>query len=97
MKNLLKKIISLNRQVEVLVSISFFYYRILIIGKVLSLFIDSIMLVLYEIDLASFSINVNKLSISYPSGVLLGRNGIVSNGRVVIMTAVKFGGKSPSD
>lgn len=98
MKNLLKKLISLNWQVEGLISISkLFYNRIPIIGKVVSLLIDRIMLVLYGIDLASFSINVNKLSISHPNGVLLGGNGIVSNGRVVIMSGVKFGGKSPSD
>ncbi|WP_158275340.1 hypothetical protein [Pedobacter sp. HMWF019] len=45
----------------------------------------------------SFSINVKKLSITHPSGVLLGGNGIYSSGRVVMMAGVKLGGRSPKD
>ncbi len=45
----------------------------------------------------SFSVNVKQLSMTHPGGVLLGGNGSYSEGRVVIMSGVKFGGRSPSD
>jgi serine O-acetyltransferase len=58
---------------------------------------DRFLLIVYGIELMSFSINVNKLSITHPNGVLLGGNGVFSEGRVVIMSGVKLGGRSPSD
>lgn len=71
--------------------------KIPVIGRYLSLILDRILLVIYGIDLDSKSIQVKALSISHPSGVLLGGNGIVSNGRVAILADVKFVGRSPDD
>lgn len=75
----------------------FFYYKIPLLGRLMSLAMDRFLFVLYGIELMSFSINVSKLSITHPGGILLGGNGVFSTGRVVIMSGVKFGGKSPND
>jgi serine acetyltransferase len=75
----------------------FLYYKIPFIGKLLSYTLDRLIFIIYGIELMSFSVNVKHLSIAHPSGVLLGGNGIYSNGRVVIMSGVKFGGKTPND
>lgn len=75
----------------------FIYYKLPLLGKPISMFMDRFMLILYGIDLMSFSINVKKLSIAHPNGILLGGNGIYSKGRVTLMAGVKFGGKSPTD
>ena len=77
--------------------VRFFHYKVPLIGKGIGMIMDRFLLIFYAIDLMSFSINVKYLSIPHPCGVLLGGNGIVSRGRVVIMAGVKFGGKSPSD
>jgi len=68
-----------------------------LVGKAIAMILDRLVLFLYGIDLDSNSIQVNKLSISHPNGVLLGGNGIVSQGRVAIMAGVKFVGRSPED
>ena len=75
----------------------FIYYKIPILGRLISLTMDRLLFILYGIEMMSFSINVSKLSITHPGGVLLGGNGVFSNGRVVIMSGVKFGGRSPND
>lgn len=66
-------------------------------GKVLSILMDRAMLSVYGIDLTGASVNVAKLSISHPVGILLGGNGIVSPGRVAVMAGVKFVGRTPGD
>ena len=75
----------------------FLYNRIPFLGRLLSFTLDRVLLIIYGIELMSFSINVKDLSITHPGGVLLGGNGIYSKGRIVIMSGVKFGGKSPTD
>lgn len=75
----------------------FFYYKIPFLGKFISASLDRFLFIVYGIELMSFSININKLSITHPGGILLGGNGVFSAGRVVIMSGVKFGGKSPND
>ena len=67
------------------------------IGKTITMLLDRLLLIIYGIDLVSVTINVKHLSISHPNGILLGGNGIYSKGRVVIMSGVKFGGKSPNN
>ena len=84
----------INRHIAIT---KFFYYKVPLLGKPISMIMDRFLLVIYGIDLMSFSINVKKLSIAHPVGVLLGGNGIYSTGRVTIMSGVKFGGKSPTD
>lgn len=71
------------------------YRHLPIFGKFFSMLMDRIMLTLYGIDLKSSSVNVAKLSVAHPSGVLLGGNGIFSPGRVAIMAGVKFVAHSP--
>jgi len=73
------------------------YYKLPLIGRPLSAAVDRLLLYTHGIDLASHSIDVKSLSISHPCGILLGGNGIVSAGRVVVMAGVKFVGRSPSD
>jgi len=67
------------------------------VGRHLSMVLDRALLCTHGIDLASHSIDVHVLSISHPGGILLGGNGIVSRGRVVVMAGVKFVGRSPTD
>ncbi len=73
------------------------YYRVPGLGRFVSMALDRLLLCTHGIDLASHSIDVHALSISHPGGILLGGNGIVSNGRVAVMAGVKFVGRSPSD
>lgn len=71
--------------------------RVPLFGKVVSMLMDRALLIVYGIDLKSASVNVAALSIAHPAGVLLGGNGIVSEGRVAIMAGVKFVARSPSN
>lgn len=73
------------------------YYRIPFLGKWISYFLDWVILIIYGIDMKSFSIDVRDLNIPHPNGVLLGGNGIKSNGKIVINSGVMFGGVSPSN
>ncbi|MEX6724553.1 hypothetical protein [Parapedomonas caeni] len=66
-------------------------------GHYVALVIDRLLLILYGVDVTSARVNVRKLSVSHPVGVLLGGNGIVSPGRVVVMAGVKFVGRSPTN
>jgi serine acetyltransferase len=94
----LNRVFRIQWQITKLILLSrFLYFKLPFFGNFLSLSIDRFMLIIYGIDLMSFSINIKSLSISHPNGVLLGGNGVFSKGRVVIMSGVKFGGKSPSD
>jgi serine acetyltransferase len=73
------------------------YTRIPGIGRFLGMFVDRTLLWDYGLDVRSDTVDVAHLSISHPSGVLLGGNGIVSRGRVAIMSGVKFVGRHPHD
>jgi serine acetyltransferase len=77
--------------------VSWIYGHIPILGKIVSMLMDRVIMTLYGIDLKSASINVAKLSVAHPTGVLLGGNGIYSPGRVAIMAGVKFVAHSPSN
>lgn len=73
------------------------YFNIPFLGKWISYFLDWVILIVYGIDMKSFSIDVKDLNIPHPNGVLLGGNGIKSNGKIVINSGVMFGGVSPSN
>lgn len=73
------------------------HYRVPLIGRHLSLMMDRALLTLCGIDLTSWRIRVGALAISHPGGVLLGGNGIVSPGRVAVMSGVKFVAGTPDD
>ncbi|MFA4870247.1 MAG: hypothetical protein WC623_18760 [Pedobacter sp.] len=92
------KIFKIEWQITKHLKISrFFYYNIPFFGKLISVTMDRFLFIVYGIELMSFSINVSKLSITHPGGILLGGNGVFSTGRVVIMSGVKLGGRSPND
>jgi len=89
---------SIEKHIRLHITISrFFYYKIPFFGKFISLFLDRVLILLYGTDLGSHSVDVKHLAISHPVGVLLGGNGIFSNGRVAVMAGVKFVGHSPSN
>lgn len=73
------------------------YANLPLFGTLLGLFLDRTLLWAYGLDVRSDRVNVARLTMSHPNGVLLGGNGIVSSGRVSIMSGVKFVGRSPSD
>jgi serine acetyltransferase len=94
----IRRIFKIQWQINKHIMLSrFFYYKIPFIGRFISLSMDRFLLIIYGIELMSFSVNVSKLSITHPNGVLLGGNGVFSKGRVVIMSGVKLGGRSPKD
>jgi serine acetyltransferase len=76
---------------------TWWYRRVPVIGRPVSMIMDRVLLMMFGIDLMSDSIKVAQLSISHPVGVLLGGNGLVSRGRVAIMAGVKFVGRKPTD
>ncbi len=89
----------IEKQINIGIKFSkFVFFKFPLLGKFIStMVIDRMLLLIFGIDLSSHSIHISKLSISHPSGVLLGGNGIRSKGRVVIMSGVKFGAKTPKD
>lgn len=98
MKARLRPLWLVESHVRGLISLSrWFYRRVPVIGRAVSLVIDRLMLTIFGLDVTSHSIAVRRLSISHPNGVLLGGNGVVSAGRVAIMAGVKFVGRSPSN
>lgn len=97
MKQTLLKLWQIESHIRAHIRLSQAIGKIPAIGRYLSMILDRILLVVYGIDLDSKSIQVKALSIAHPSGVLLGGNGIVSNGRVAILADVKFVARSPDD
>lgn len=73
------------------------YARLPVIGVAVGIFLDRTLLRSYGLDVRSDRVNIARLTMSHPAGVLLGGNGIVSRGRVSIMSGVKFVGRSPTD
>lgn len=76
---------------------TFLHQKVPIVGRALSGLVDRSLLRRYGIDLVSHRIRVAHLHIPHPVGVLLGGNGLVSEGRVAVMAGVKFVGRSPDD
>lgn len=94
-KNFFLKITSISAHIRFFLALSKFLSKLPLLGKILMMIADRLLLIIYGVDVTSNTINVTYLSIPHPSGVLLGGNGIYSEGRVVVMGGVKFGGKSP--
>lgn len=70
------------------------YRRVPGIGRFLGMWVDRSMLRTYGLDVHSGRVDIARLTMGHPEGVLLGGNGIVSSGRVAIMSGAKFvGGK----
>lgn len=71
--------------------------RLPLIGRWLAMILDRSMLWRFGLDVTSYRVKVAKLRMSHPDGILLGGNGIVSSGRVAVMSGVKFVGPAPDD
>lgn len=98
MKRFLKKLWMIDSQIRGHIWLSrLLWARVPVIGRPLSMILDRMLLVAYGIDLLSSSIQVRRLLISHPNGILLGGNGVVSSGRVAIMAGVSLVARSPSD
>jgi acetyltransferase-like isoleucine patch superfamily enzyme len=98
MKALLRRCWMIESHIRGCIAASrFCHNHVPLIGRFLSLLLDRLLLLTYGVDGTSSRINVAKLSISHPGGILLGGNGIISPGRVAVMTGVKFVGRSPID
>ena len=96
MKRLLLKIWSLDSQIRGLLRLGFWLaHSVPLIGRALSLVLDRLLLIFYGLDVTSRTIRVRSLSVGHPVGVLLGGNGIRSNGTVIVNAGVKFVGHSP--
>lgn len=67
------------------------------LGRYIAMIVDRTLLWRYGLDVTSYRIKVRELKISHPAGILLGGNGIVSDGRVAIMSGVRFVGPAPDD
>lgn len=89
---------SLAWQVKTLIRFGgFLGNRVPVIGTALSMIVDRVILLFFALDVSSRNIFVRDLRIPHPTGVLLGGNGIRSNGRVLVNAGVKFVGRSPND
>lgn len=98
MKQLLLRLWSVEAHIRAHISFArFLHTRVPLIGPIAAMILDRLLLIIYGVDVTSASIRVRQLSISHPGGVLLGGNGIVSDGRVAIMAGVQFVGRSPDD
>lgn len=96
-KSFLLKTYQFSSHIKVHIMTSKVVSTIPFFGKYIALFLDRFLFILYGIELESRSINIKHLHIPHPGGILLGGNGIKSNGHVAIMAGVKFVAKSPND
>ncbi|MEM6474690.1 MAG: DapH/DapD/GlmU-related protein [Pseudomonadota bacterium] len=76
---------------------TWFHTKVPVIGRYLAMIVDRSLLKRYGLEVTSYRVKVRQLQASHPSGVLLGGNGIVSDGRVAVMSGVKFVGPSPDN
>ena len=67
------------------------------IGRYLAMVVDRSLLLRFGVDVTSHRVRVAHLQISHPCGVLLGGNGLVSDGRVAVNSGAKFVGPAPDD
>ncbi len=59
-----------------------------LVGVLLSLMVDKLLFFFYNIDGSSRRVRVASLHIPHPGGILLGGNGSVSEGRVLVNAGV---------
>ena len=68
-----------------------------LIGRLLARIMDRTLLTTYGLDVYSHTVRIAALTMSHPQGILLGGNGLVSSGRVAIMSGVKLVGRNVND
>ena len=71
--------------------------KVPVVGRFLAMLVDRTLLWRFGVDVTSYRVKVASLQISHPSGVLLGGNGIVSDGRVAVNSGAKFVGPAPDN
>ena len=84
-------------QAYALIKLSATVRRVPVVGKVLSIFIDNFLLYFFALEVTSSSIHVNSLVIGHSTGVVLGGNGISSNGTLHVSSGVVFAGRYQGD
>lgn len=98
MKRLLLKLWMVESNIRGTMRLStWLHHRVPGIGRFLAMIVDRTLLLRYGVDVTSYRVRVRELQISHPAGVLLGGNGIVSDGRVAVNSGVKFVGPAPDD
>ena len=97
-KNLFHAVWLMHRNIRHSIRFSTWCYeRVPGIGRFLAMFIDRTLVWRYGLEVTSHRVKVAHLHIPHPVGVLLGGNGIVSEGRVAVMSGAKFVGRAPDD
>lgn len=77
-------------QVVALMNLAKWLRRLPVVGKVLAVLIDNLILYFFSLEVASESLNVNKLIIGHSTGVVLGGNGIKCSGELRVSSGVVF-------
>jgi len=98
MKQFLLKLWMVESNIRATMRISTWCHtRLPLIGRFAAMIVDRTLLWRFGVDVTSYRVKVGQLQISHPSGVLLGGNGIVSDGRVAVNSGAKFVGPAPDD
>lgn len=98
MKRFLLKLWMVESNIRATMRLStFLHHKVPVLGRFLAMMADRTLLLRYGVDVTSYRVKVAQLQISHPSGVLLGGNGIVSDGRVAVNSGVKFVGPAPDN
>ena len=77
-------------QIKFLIKISQIFFKIPLIGKILSIWVDNLILHLYGVELKSTSLFVKDLVIGHSTGLVLGGNGITCSGKLHVSSGVVF-------
>lgn len=98
MKRLLLKLWMVESNIRASLRVStWLHHRVPVIGRYLAMAVDRSLLWRFGVDVTSHRVRVANLQISHPVGVLLGGNGVVSDGRVAVNAGAKFVGPAPDD
>ncbi len=98
MKSWLLKLWMVESQVRATIRFStFVHQRIPFAGKYLAMVLDRSLLWRFGLDVTSHRVRVARLRVSHPCGILLGGNGLVSDGRVAVNAGAKFVGPAPDN
>jgi len=92
-KHLYGKFLDTSGHIALIIKISKFLYSYGILGRLSSRLIDKVIRIIYCMEVSSFSIDVNELSVGHSVGVVLGGNGIKVDGTLRVASGVVFGRK----
>ena len=84
-------------QVYAFIKLSAVVRKVPVVGKMLSILIDNFILYVFSLEVTSHSIHVASLIIGHSTGVVLGGNGIRSNGVLHINSGVVFARRFETD